>query len=457
MSKKTFILMGAILLGMVLLTGGLFVFLTTRNQEQPTTVVQALQKLNPFGAGGISRVTQNIVDTITNTDIFNQDTGTNEYGAESQQQFLFQLSTERSSGVGFADVLIPKTIEVRKKITIDDPTVATTSKPRKISVMATTTETIYSTTTRIRFVEQGSGHIYEYNQASSTTRKLTNTTIPRTQEAYFLDNGNKVLLRYLDVTNKVVDNYLGSIPASSVTDALTGSFISGNIKAISISPSTSEFFYIAKTSSGSIGNIYNTKTKNERRVFSSAFSEWLPNWVGNTVYMTTRAAATVQGYVYAQSLTKNSFSRITGNKLGLTTLASPDGSKILLGEGLRLSILTISTGEIVPVSGVYTLPEKCVWKVAGGIYCFGSDVLTGGVFPDEWYQGKQNLSDALYSINDITGTSYVSATMSELYTKGDVYVDAINPLISKDFASLIFLNKIDMTPWYIDLNFSEGR
>jgi hypothetical protein len=456
MSKKTLILIGLVMLGLVLVLGGLFVYLNTSSKaEGTTTVAEALQKLNPFGDGGIAKVGKNIVDTIDNTNILNINTSSETTAEYVPQPALFKLSDERSSGIGFAEVLIPKTVEVRRKITIDDPTVASSSKPRKISVMATTTETAYSTTTRIRFVEQGSGHIYEQNYASSTTRKLTNTTIPKTQEAYFLDNGNKVLLRYLDAKNKTVENYLATIPVSSVPDTLTGSFLSGNIKAISVSPSTTEFFYLAKTAVGSIGNIYNTKTASERRVFSSEFSEWLPAWVGSSIFVTTKAASSVQGYTYSQSLTKNTLSRVTGNKLGLTSLPSPDGNKVLLGEGLRLSILTVSTGQIVQIPTVYTVPEKCTW-VRDVVYCFGSETITPGNFPDIWYQGKQNLSDALYSINTITGTSYLLATMPELYTKGDIFIDAVNPLVSKDYNTLVFINKLDMTPWYINLRVFEG-
>jgi hypothetical protein len=449
MSKKTLIYIVGIIILILLFIGGLFVFLSTTNTTERLSIPLALQRLNPFGDGGVVRVGREVVDTIANSIVSNQDFANENNGSEGREQLLFKLSEERSSGIGFAEVLVPKKIEVRKLITIDDPTVATTSRPRKISVMATTTETVFATTTRVRYVEQGSGHIYEYNQASSTTRKLTNTTLPKTQEAYFLDNGNKVLLRYLDTSNRVVENYLATIPASAVTDKLTGIFLSNNIQAVTVPANNSDFFYIAKTNSGSIGNVYNTRTNTERRVFSSPFSEWLPQWVGSNIFMTTKAASVVPGYIYNQSLTRNTFSRVTGNRLGLTSLASPDGSRILMGEGVNLSILNVTTGAVTPVTNVYTLPEKCVWSANSALFCFGNSALQNN-FPESWYQGRVYTDDNLYLINVETGQGSFLNTPTDLLTK-DVVIDVINPLLSKDLTSLVFINKIDMTPFYLNI------
>jgi hypothetical protein len=448
MSKKTLIIIMSVVIGLVLLGGGAFVYFASKDTETgDSKVIETLKKLNPFGSSDPLGI-----GSILDNNPFSNTASTTVEGGEvlAASKTLFKLSEERSSGIAFADVLVPKNIEVRKKITIDDPLVASTSKPRKIQVMATTTETVYATTSRIRYVEQGSGHIYEYDYASSTSRKLTNTTIPKTQEAYFLDNGSKVLLRYLDGTNRVIENYLASIPTSSVADKLTGEFLPSNITAISVSPSTSEFFYIAKTSTGSIGNIYNVKSGVEKRVFVSAFSEWLPEWVSSGVFLTTKAHSSFPGFVYLQSIVKNTFVRVTSNKLGLTSLPNPDGSKLLIGEGLNMSILNISNGNLVQAKGLYTLPEKCVWKNTVDILCFGSDAPTEGNYPENWYQGKSYLADRLYSVSSITGDTLLLGTVYEM-SGSDIAIDAVRITLSKDKKSLVLINKLDMTPWYLNV------
>ncbi len=439
----------SVVLTLVLFGGGLFVYFSSKSTETGgTTLVETLKKLNPFGSSdplGLGSILGN--NPFTNTA-----TSTIETGVEIEStQSLFKLSNERSSGIAFADVLVPKTVEVRKRITIDDPLAASSSKPRKIQVFATTTETVYATTSRIRYVEQGSGHIYEYDYASSTSRKLTNTTLPKTQEAYFLAGGTKVLLRYLDATNRNVENYLATIPTSSVADKLTGEFLPANITAISVSPTTSEFFYVAKTSSGSIGNIYNVKSGTEKRVFASPFSEWLPAWANNGVFMTTKAASSFQGFTYLQSITSSNFTRITGNKLGLTTNPNPSGNKLLIGEGSLLSILDIATGTTIAIPGLYTLPEKCVWESSSTfIFCFGSETTNNVQLPENWYQGKTSFYDSLFHIDAVTGEIYKLASIDEIYTS-DAAIDAILPVISKDGDAMVFINKIDMTPWYLNL------
>jgi hypothetical protein len=239
------------------------------------------------------------------------------------------------------------------------------------------------------------------------------------------------------------------IPTSSVTDALTGTYLPDAISDITVSPSTSEFFYIAKTPSGSIGNVYNVKTGSERRVFSSAFSEWLPEWKGSSIYMTTKAHSSFMGVGYVQSLTKNSFSRLFGGVFGLTTHTNKDERQVLVGNGYNLSIFNTISKTSVSIPDVFTLPEKCFWR-EDQLMCFGQEYEPEGNFPESWYQGKASFNDSLFSLNTITGESYKVATMSELYGS-TIYVDVLRPNLSEDEKILVFINKIDMTPWYMDI------
>ena len=451
MPKKTLYIITATVLIPILLVGIWFVYSASRGGTPLSDIKKVITGISPFGDGDPFGV-KKVLDTVRNIGGGTDSASTTIATAisENTEQLMFNLSSERSSGIGFADVLVPRTREVQKKITIDDPRVQPGGAPRKIQTYATTTEVFYATTTRIRYVEQGSGHIYEHDYASSTTRKITNTTIPKTGEAYFLDNGSKVLLRYLDASNKQVENYLATIPNSSVADTLTGIFLSNSISAISVSPATNEFFYIAKTNTGSVGNIYTVKTNTERRVFTSAFSEWLPEWSATGIYLTTRASSGIPGFTYLQNLQKQTLTRILGNRPGLTTLISPDGSKVLVGEGASLSILDTTSGESTPVVGLYTLPEKCLWARSDEIICFGSETPLNQNMPDAWYKGLFFFNDFLYSISVNDASVLKVATMGELYTK-DVTIDATKLGLSKDGRTLVFLNKIDMTPWYIKL------
>jgi hypothetical protein len=243
---------------------------------------------------------------------------------------------------------------------------------------------------------------------------------------------------------------LANIPTSSVADKLTGEFLPSNITAIAVSPATTEFFYIAKTSSGSIGNIYSVKSGVEKRAFVSSFSEWLPDWVANGIFMTTKPASSFPGVTYLQSITKSSFTRIVGGRLGLTTLANPDGTKILIAEGLNLSIININSGGSLQVQGIYTLPEKCIWKNSTELLCFGSETPLEGNYPESWYQGRSYFSDSLYTVSSVTGEASLLATIYEM-AGSDIAMDATRISFSRDKNGLVIINKIDMTPWYLNL------
>lgn len=438
MPRKTFIIIGSVIITIVIILGAIFFYLSSTGTT-PGGVLGQIRKLSPFGGGDTLTTVRNLLTgkggesgTSATSTLVSTDT--------PEEKLLFKLSDERVSGLAFTEALVPITIEVTKRILIDDPRVAAGTRAPKISVLATTTESSFATSSRVRYVEQGSGNIYEYNIASSTNKKITNTTIPRTAEAYFLDKGNSVILRYPDSQNLAIETYLAKIPTSSVTDSLSGVFLPNNIQSISVSPSGNEFVYLAKTANGSIANIYNIRNNTERRVFSSGFSEWLPAWVGADIFMTTKASYIFSGVVYKKSTVSDLFTRVTGDRFGLTSLPSPNGSLLLVGEGVRLSVLTVSTGQTVPVSDFFGLPEKCVWKDNERAICFGQRQPAAGSFPDDWYKGLFSFDDTVWIVDARYNEVYELASPRAL-SEDDSLFDGQSLSISPDKSYISFINK----------------
>jgi hypothetical protein len=397
-----------------------------------------------FGLDTQKKDTETATTTLT-TDI----TKNNPYS-------LKKIVSKYTTGAGFALVLEGVTKEELALVTTYATTSTSTTKKVRIDSYATTTKTTFATTTRIRYVETESGHIYEYSPASSTKTKLTNTLLPGSKEAYFIAGGSSVLLRYLGNDGYTIETFLGKIPTTSFTDTLSGTYLSPNILSVSVSPDTNDFFYLAKTRTGVIGNIYQSKTRTEKRVFSSEFSEWLPNFSTNGIFLTTKASSFVEGYTYFQPLSGTVFSRITGNKNGLTSLSSPDGSKLLYGIGPSLYILDVKTGSSLFVQGVRGLPEKCVWNTKStGIYC--SFIVSGNTtnLPDEWYKGKVSFEDQLGYIDPLTGSVDMFKTMRALSGDSSLSLDATNIQISQDESLLLFINKKDGSLWYFDIKAEE--
>jgi hypothetical protein len=384
----------------------------------------------------------------------NKETGGNSVGTStvsennSKKFYLFKLSNERSPGVSFADVLVASTTLKNILVEVDATSSATGTKPKKIKVASTTLESVFATTTKVRFVEGLSGNIFEYDIASSTSKKLTNTLIPKIEEAFFLDNGNSVILRYPDKDGISIESFLASIPKSSSVDKLSGYFLPQNILGLSPGLKPSDFFYLAKTkNSGVVGNIYNTKTKEDKRVFSSDFSEWVPTYTEAGVYLNTKASDGIEGFIYLQNIVSNSFTKIAGNRNTITSLPSYTGERVLMAFGTDLYIYNKKTSSYISVGEIKTLPEKCVW-IPGeeNILCAAPESLGDAPILKNWYQGKTSFSDKLFLINTNSGSAISLQPVKDL-SKTEPSLDIINLSISKDGKYIVFLNKKDKTPW----------
>lgn len=357
---------------------------------------------------------------------------------------LVKLSQERASGVGFATVQITK--EVMEPLAKPAADGATTTK-----------KVITVPSLRIRYVERASGHIYEYNPDTKETKKLTNTTIPKTEESFFVDDGKRVIMRYLGDDNQTIESYLGVLPLGNVTDKLTGGFLPENILSITRSPDTKEVFYITKTSTGSVGNILNIVDLKERRVFESPFSEWLTYWGADGITLHTKASSKYPGYAYLLK-TNGGYTKIAGSIPGLTASETSTNSLVVLGSNSSsasglLSIYNTKTKTAVQVPNLTTFTEKCVWA-SEGAFLFCAAPRTPELAPnllDTWYKGATFTADDFYFINTIDGNAEFFADISELM-KTKTELDVVQMQISQSGEYLVFIDKKTGTPWVLNLS-----
>ena len=123
------------------------------------------------------------------------------------------------------------------------------------STTATTTSMGLPATTTIesaRFVDRKTGNIFDLSLETGDTRRVTNTTIPRIQEALFGVNGSAVALRYLASDNETIETFVAPLsidPFASSTE-LIGTFFQQNIPSLVFSPDTNELFYLTITNTG---------------------------------------------------------------------------------------------------------------------------------------------------------------------------------------------------------------
>ncbi|MEK7535985.1 MAG: peptidoglycan-binding domain-containing protein [Patescibacteria group bacterium] len=83
-----------------------------------------------------------------------------------------------------------------------------------------------------RFVERGTGNIWDYRILANKAERISGTTVARVQDVYWGNLGQSLLMRYQDNTGEQVKNYLGRIQNTNIT----GEFLPDNIIAVVSAP-----------------------------------------------------------------------------------------------------------------------------------------------------------------------------------------------------------------------------
>ncbi len=431
MSRKTIVLISIIFIGLVI--GGLFGFyfyLYNTNGGSTATSTSA----GGFFSGLFNRKAPEPTAPATTTE---EILIRNEVGEVVQQiPRLRKITAELTSG---ADFII--------KDVYATTTPATTTKSQAPKVIGKAEV--------IRWLERGTGNIYETATSTLTKTRLSNTTAPQIEEAYFTGNGNAVITRKLVGTTDTVETRYGQlkpITATSTEQSLEFGTISTSISYIAISPDKTRMFSINPI--GARGSIAKVDGSSKTTAFDSPFTEWLADWPStNAIILTTKPSGTTDGLAYLLNPQTRAFTKILGNRKGLTVLVSPDTNKILFGEfaqgEYQLNVADRKTGA-VRLLYMKTLPEKCVWsKIETSIvYCGIPTSLPFSTYPDTWYQGVVSFSDSLWRIDTNTGETRL---IFGAFDSTDEALDMTYLTLSTKEDAILFRNKNDLSLWSYQL------
>ncbi|MEK7175582.1 MAG: hypothetical protein AAB693_02140 [Patescibacteria group bacterium] len=329
----------------------------------------------------------------------------------------------------------------------------------------------------LRYVARADGNIYQTFADEIKEVKFTDTVVPKVYEAYFGNNGESVIMRYLK-NEANIETFMGALPKEKFLDKsdfpstdksdfpktsqnmkIIGSFLPENILDVSVKPATSltppytssEIFYLLKIPGEVLGIISNLFNNKKLEIFDSQFTEWLSQWPNQKIIsLTTKPSARVLGYMYIIDPDKKDFNRILGNINGLTTLMSPDGNFVLYsGNNLLLQSYNIETKTSTSL-GIKTMPEKCVWaKNNIEIYCSIPNSVGGGEYPDIWYQGEISFTDQIFKINTETGKT--NLLVDPISIEGGENIDGIKLALDENENYLFFVNKKDSFLWQLKI------
>lgn len=418
-----------------------FFFVMNNPNGGGNNTINSLKSLFPYGLNSNSTTGNNIVTTNSNS-VSTSGSGTSTTPYDS----LVQLSQRPVIGL---------TIATPVPYTLASPVSSTTTSATSVTPVVAYRSSIFDKTNLpvVRFAEHGTGYIYDVDARGQYETKQTGTTIVRVAQAYFGDNGNSVIFRYVKNDNSTIETYLGKIvPPADINSGqfatISGSFLPENISDLVMAPDGKSFGYIFPVIGGVSGLALNTDGTNKRQLFSSSFDEWLLDWKSGGLTATTKAADGVPGFVYLVQ-PAGAFQKIIGNVDGLTTNISPDGSSLLYdsSDGDKINtFIRHANGDSIKLT-VSTLPEKCVWgKSSNVLYCAVPTFLPASTsYPDDWYQGVVHFQDQIWRVNVNTG---VAVMVSDLDSKN---IDVVNPILDSKENFLIFRNQNDDTPWSLDL------
>ncbi len=319
----------------------------------------------------------------------------------------------------------------------------------------------------IRYIQRADGNIFETKTDILTVNRISNKTIPKIYEAIWAQTsggqggaGDIVITRQLKDDSETIESFAAKISgsASSTEKTLGGVYLPQKISALVISPDKSQMFYLYPTGSGAatmgVAGIFAKADGSKKTlIFESPLSEWLADFADNkTVVLTTKPSAGAAGFSYLLNTSNGEIKKILGNIAGLTILISPDKKLILYSESINNSFKTKLynlTDNRSTDFVLQTLPEKCVWGKEGeNIYCAAPKAVPTGNYPDSWYQGRVSFSDDIWKINTATGETNRLISPEAFVNKT---IDVINPLLNENESFLLFMNKIDLSLWVLDI------
>jgi hypothetical protein len=295
------------------------------------------------------------------------------------------------------------------------------------------------TSSRLRYVERASGHVFDANPQTGDVGRLTNTLTPRVYEALV---GNDV------VVERVLED---GVPTS-----LSGKIgtTTGGLSELVLENLGTDIQDIAVTSSSDL--ILIARAGSESHLIRSAWDGSAPQQLlaipggdfrvqnaGDVTILVERTGSGIAGSAFQ---TSPSLIPIIGNILGLALKAQAGSDAILFSsdDGAQLRLFArLGNASVVPIP-LTTTAEKCVWGSGTTAYCAAPRETIPAFFHDRWYRGEIHTEDNWYTIDA------AAATAATLFTiEGGVGMDIENPLIDPSGEYLAFQNARDKSLWML--------
>jgi hypothetical protein len=414
--------------------GVLIWFLFGSSAEKPSTV---LETKNPLS---LREFPKRIMFILTG----NEDTSSTSTTEVTfvTPQVLTEVWNKPSSGQTFI------TQEYLHEVTATSTVVKTGTTTKATSTeVVTVKRVVRSTSTVLLFVDRGTGYVYGFSMDTNKVFQISNTTLPGIHDAYIIQDGKRIVLRYEDTEKGTIVTMLASIP--QVTQGQDAkpleniTYLPSEVTSIAVNKTKDLLSYIVSTEKGI--SVYTLRDDKPTLVGYTPFKEWTLVYGGNTLYAYSNPSAYVEGY----TVKIPSLQLVTPARTGLMSNPSE--------RGLWLHSMWSSTGLLTYLSdGINdvvlqdkTLASKCVWDKNSTVFCAipkeTPRELEG--LPDDWFQGSTQFDDTLVIINGATGDSVPLFSFDGVKENG---FDVTNMVLSSDDLLLSFVRKQNGSLWLLN-------
>jgi len=190
-------------------------------------------------------------------------------------------------------------------------------------------------------------------------------------------------------------------------------------------------------------------TKNYTKLLSYPDPDVNLDWFENDyVAFTPTSTGYEEGEVGVAGKDGESLRVIVGEKYGVSTKYSPDGSKFIFTQAdaknprvLKLNIIDSQGLSNAQYLNVDTLADKCAWSYDNQtVYCGVPDFYVGSyIMPNDYYNGKFITTDSFYKIDTETQSAELIISANNLGAAHDVY----DPSLSSDGKVFYFTDRQD--------------
>ena len=294
------------------------------------------------------------------------------------------------------------------------------------------------------YYNEDDGELYMSDLDGSNQRAITSANFKDVWDVKWSANKDKAIITF---------STDGKDKQYAYFDLNTQDFVKYDKKyqGVTLAPNGDKIAYLYRDEEKGLSNISvaDLDTQNYTKLLAYPDPNVNIDWFENDyVSFTPTNTGFEEGKVGVASKDGESLRMIVGEKYGVSTKYSPDGSQFIFTQAdaknprvLNLNVIDSQGLSNAQYLGVDTLTEKCAWGYDNKtVFCGVPDFYVGSfIMPNDYFNGNFVTTDSFYKINTETKSAELISSAAELGADYDVY----DPSLSSDGKVFYFTDRKD--------------